>query len=110
MTMDRFEQELRQALQPQEPAPSFSARVLARIEQAPPTEQRLRNWFSIPWLRWASMALLCVILLAGFGYHYQQQKQRTRGEAMRQQVMTALHIAGAKLQLAQGRVQALSEQ
>jgi len=108
--MDRFEQELRDALQPRQPAPGFSARVLARIEEAPRSEQRLRNWFSVPRLRWASTGLLCAILLTGLGYHYQQQKQRARGEAMRQQVMTALHIAGAKLQLAQGKVQRLSEQ
>ena len=40
---------------------------------------------------------------------FQQERRRAEGEAARQQVMLALRITGAKMQLAEARVRHLSE-
>jgi negative regulator of sigma E activity len=107
--MDRLEQELRNALRRQEPAGDFTARVMARVAQEPE-----RGWwsrcFALPRLRWATAVALCIVILAGvLLYRGEQARKRAEGEAAKQQVMLALRIAGSKLQLAQAKVQRLSE-
>jgi hypothetical protein len=108
--MNRFEDELKNALQRQEAPDGFAERVLARTaEQAPrPLWPSLRgslgNLFAQPLLRWAALAAVCVALVVG-GVHYRNfQRERARGEAAKEQLLLALRIAGSKLQLARARV------
>ncbi len=105
--MDHLEQELRKALRRQDPGTDFSASVRERIERE---HRRKQGWLRIPPLRWAPAAVLCLAVLGGMGYRYEQQRQQTRGEAVRRQVTIALRIAGDKIRLAQDAVQGLSEQ
>jgi len=104
---DQFEYELKSALHRQEPPNGFTVRVLARLEQARPEPWR-QPWLRLPSLRWALACALGIAVFAG-GWMFQQERRRAEGEAARQQVMLALRITGAKMQLAEARVRHLSE-
>jgi hypothetical protein len=104
--MDDFEREIRNALRRQEPEAGFSERVWERIGQA--GRERRRKWFTVPALRWALLAGLCISVFGGLGYRYEQQ-QRAEGEAMRQEAITALQIAGDKIRLVQSSLQQISQ-
>jgi hypothetical protein len=79
--MDWLEQELTQALARQEPAPGFDGRVRARLHRRP------------QWLAVAAMVL--VTLGGGEAWRWHQ------GYAAKEQVMTAMRIAGGKLNFVQ---------
>ncbi|HWX91326.1 MAG TPA: hypothetical protein VNY29_01740 [Terriglobales bacterium] len=105
--MDHFEEQLRTALRREEPDANFSTGVLARLAEE---RDRVAWWrLRLPQLRFAiAMALLVAVF--GFGlYRYEQQRQRAAGRAARQQVMVALRIAGAKIHLAQTKVQGIAQ-
>jgi hypothetical protein len=122
--MKHFEDELRAALRPEQPAPDFAARVLERIAQLPAPEkkreklgwrQRIAEFFQPPQLKWAmagAMALLLVGLMIG-GYRYREQQRRqaeiAEGERAKEQVMLAMRIASHKLNVAQKKVQQTGE-
>jgi len=75
--MDWLEQELAQALARSEPAPGFERRVRARLHRAP---------------RWlAAAATVLVVAGAGEAWRWHQ------GQIAKDQVMTAMRIAGSKL-------------
>lgn len=107
--MDRFEEKLRDALRCQKPSHDFEPRVAARVSGA----ERHRSWWSSvvtwPQLRWATVATLGLLLFGGIAYQREEQLQRARGEAAKQQVMIALRIAGSKMKLARDKVQNLSQ-
>jgi hypothetical protein len=105
--MDHFEEQLRTALRREEPGANFSTSVLARLAEE---KDRLAWWrLRRPQLRLAiAMALLVAVLGLGL-YRYEQQRQRAAGRAARQQVMIALRIAGAKIHLAQTKVQHVAQ-
>jgi len=108
--MDRLEQELRNALRRKEPSGEFTATVLARAAQQARRDSSQRRWLSRPRLRWALAAVVCLVVFAGALLSRHEQKRRqAEGEAARQQVIVALRIAGAKMQLAQAKVRHLSE-
>jgi hypothetical protein len=95
--MTPFEEQLKQALARQEPSEDFTARVLAKVSsQRPPATARFWQWAAI------AAATLIIAGSAGFEHQYQQIR---RGEVAKQQLLTALRIAGTKLQFAQTRVQ-----
>jgi hypothetical protein len=100
--MERLEEELRKALQRQDPGEGFTQRVLRRAGEV---RQRM-PWWAGARLRWAAAAVLCVMLLSGWVY---REGRRAQGEAARRQAITALQIAGAKLRLAQTKVQNLGQ-
>lgn len=122
--MKRFEDELRTALRREQPAPDFAARVLERIAQLPVPEkprekigwrQRIAEFFQPPQLKWAltwAMALLLVGVMIG-GYRYREQQRRqaeiAEGERAKEQVMLAMRIASAKLNVAQRKVNETTE-
>ena len=77
--MDWLEQELTQALARKEPAPGFDGRVRARIYRRP--------------YKLAIAATILVMMGAGGEAAWRQH----RGQLTKEQVMTAMRIAGSKL-------------
>ena len=75
--MDWLEQELAQALARKEPAAGFDRRVRARMHRGP---------------RWLAIAAT-VLVMVGAGEAWRQRQ----GELAKDQVMTAMRIAGSKL-------------
>ncbi|MFL6215155.1 MAG: hypothetical protein ACJ74J_14820 [Blastocatellia bacterium] len=67
--MSRLDDELKVALQRQEPSPDFAARVLARINDAPAVQvkpslwQRLSGIFAMPAWRYAAVGAMAVLLI-----------------------------------------------
>ncbi|MBV8866121.1 MAG: hypothetical protein JO210_12070 [Acidobacteriaceae bacterium] len=105
--MNLFEDELRKAMERHEPSQDFTARILASVqedESKGPRSSRTLFWPS-NWhaghlrLAWAALLLIFV----GFiGYH--QHLRAVEGRAAKEQLLTAMHIAGAQLHAAQLRV------
>ena len=105
--MERFEQQLKDALGREEPPLGFAARVAARTR-----EQGRKSWWSRVFaarLRWATALAVCVVMLGGILVQRERQRERTEGEAAKQQVKLALQIAGSKVRLAQNMVQRINE-
>ena len=102
--MNELDDELRQALRRQEPPPGFAERVVRRVNE----QQPLRAAPVTPpsFMRWAAAAVLVAALGGGYQYRAVQQarEERARGEAAKEQVMQALRLAGAKLQVVQAAV------
>ena len=75
--MDWLEQELAQALARKEPAAGFDARVRARLHRRP---------------QWLAIAATILVMVGGGGAWRQHQ-----GQVAKEQVMTAMRIAGGEL-------------
>jgi hypothetical protein len=106
--MSRFEDELRKALQREEPPAGFSDRVLSRIASRParaPWWNALLRGFERPAARWAgAVALSLVLVVAGLRYQ-RDREMRAEGEHAKEQVMLALRITADKLQFVQEKIQ-----
>ena len=123
--------ELTHALRREEPSAGFADRVLNRVAEQPAAERHRPGRFgpgitggfkgSVPQgvdirenrsqlslLQWAAAAALVVAVAGGVNY-VAEQKERAEGEAARERVVLALHIAGAKLQLVQTKINQLHE-
>ena len=87
--MDWLEQELKQALARKEPDPGFDSRVRRQSRTMPRIVPRIGPHV-IP--RWVGVAAMLVIgIAAGEGY------RRHQGQVAKEQVMTAMRIAGDRL-------------
>lgn len=100
--MKPLEDDFRSHLRRKEPPEDFAARVLERIKHAPKRPSLLRRFLDAfskpPGLRWATAAALAIVL-AGAGYaRYRQQRVR-KGEMARAEVMLALRITSAQLNM-----------
>jgi hypothetical protein len=82
--MDWLEQELTQALARKELAPGFDGRVRARLHRRP---------------QWLAIAATILVMIGG-GQAWRQHQ----GQVAKEQVMTALRIAGSKLNRVQAQV------
>jgi hypothetical protein len=118
--MNRFDEELKLALRREEPSPDFTDRVMARVAELQKREKsrektgwlkRLAEFFQPPQMRWAMAGAMAVLLaIAGFGVHHRRESERKRlaeiaeGERAKEQVMLAMRIASAKLNVAQRKV------
>jgi hypothetical protein len=110
--MNRLDNELREALRRQDPGPDFTARVLAAAAAARPKESRWRtSWwrtfvagFGPARVRWATAGALACLLVVGGSLEYQEWQ----GRRAKQQLVLALHIAGAKLNLARDQVRQIN--
>jgi hypothetical protein len=119
--MSRLDDELKSIFRREEPSPDFADRVLARIalQEAAPQPAKSSWWRplldltqSLRWapqraqMRWALAGALAILLAgtAGFYRYREVQRERAEGEMARAQVMYALQIASAKLNVAQKKV------
>ncbi len=110
--MKSIEEELRAALRKQQPPEGFAARVMARVNTATPPKSA--RWTLIiafvrsPRWRWAVAGLAACLLLAAVVVHQRrEQRMKAQGELAKAQMMKALHIASAKLNLARRKVQGI---
>ncbi len=118
--MNRFDEELRHALRREEPSPDFTDRVMARIAELQKREKprektdwlrRLAEFFQPTRMKWATVGAMAVVLaIAAFGVNYRRVNERMRlaeiaeGERAKEQVMLAMRIASAKLNVARKKV------
>jgi hypothetical protein len=106
---NRMGELLRKSLQREEVPAGFADGVLIRAarQRAAAHDSHVPSWFRIfsqPLLRWAAFATISASLIGG-GIRYREvRREREEGEAAKQQLMLALHIAGSKLRLAKSKV------
>jgi len=118
--MNRFDEELKLALRREEPSPDFTDRVMARVAELQKREKpgeeagwlrRLAEFFQPPQMKWATAGAMAILLvIAGFVVHHRRESERKRlaeiaeGERAKEQVMLAMRIVSAKLNVAQKKV------
>ncbi|MFP5247440.1 MAG: hypothetical protein ACLGH0_12165 [Thermoanaerobaculia bacterium] len=95
-----LENDLRRALRRESPAPGFAGRVLDRIERA---ETRRRP----VWWRAAAASVTLAVLLGGYATH--RVAEQRRGERAKEQLLTAMRIAGEKVRYAQQEVRQIGD-
>jgi hypothetical protein len=93
--MREFEDELRSALQREDPAPGFAARVLARTRSNRAPRRT----------GWVAAAIAACVLLSVSGFEYRQYE----GRKAKRELLLALEIAGGKLNIAQKKISNLSQ-
>jgi hypothetical protein len=92
-----LENDLKRALRRQAPAPGFAGRVMQRIENEPAKKQRTPVWW-----RAAAASVTLAAILGGYATH--KVAEHRRGERAKEQVLTAMRIAGEKVRYAQQEV------
>ena len=95
-----LEKHLKSALGRKTPPPDFTARVMSAIgrdRRGQKGSPALHRWWR------AAAAVVMFTAIAG-GWTAHQVAQRRAGERARDEVMVALHIAGAKVHYAQQQV------
>jgi hypothetical protein len=118
--MNRFDDELKLALRREDPAPDFTDRVMARIAESRGREKsgqktdwlrRLMGFFHQPRMKWGMAGAMAVLLItAGLGVHARRENERRRlaeiaeGERAKEQVMLAMRIVSAKLNVAKKKI------
>ncbi|UWZ85053.1 hypothetical protein [Occallatibacter riparius] len=102
---DDFERELQEALEHRPAPPGLKRKIMERrAERHAP-----RPWFAVAsaalWMKLAA-TLVIVAILAGGGLEWRARKveEQRRGEAARQQVLTALRITGHALDKVQAKL------
>ncbi len=94
--MDWLEQELVNALARKEPSAGFDARVRARLHSRP---------------RWLATAATIVVMVgAGSAWREWREWREYRGQQAKEQVMTAMRIAGTKLNRVQMQLKGTEQQ
>ena len=97
-----IDHELQQALARTSPPSGFADRVLARLGEA--ETQRQLHWPATSTSRRIAAAVALTTALGGLTAHQVVEHRRAEGELARREVMTALHIASAKMRDAQRAV------
>lgn len=94
-----LENDLKRALRRQAPAPGFAGRVMQRIEtDAQPRRRPV-------WWRAAAASVTLAAILGGYATH--RVVEHRRGERAKEQVLTAMRIAGEKVRYAQQEVRGI---
>ena len=101
--MDGFEKELSESLLRRPAPPGLKGRILAERARRSAARQSDRR---VLWMRLAAMLAIVTILAGAAGWQWQRAEDRRRGEAARQQVITAMEITGRALNKIQDKVQA----
>jgi hypothetical protein len=96
-----LDHELHRALERTSAPEGFADRVLARLEQGQAPQ---RHRFTASILRRIAAAVILIAGLGGLTAHQIVEHRRTEGERARRELMTALHIASAKMRVAQRAV------
>jgi hypothetical protein len=93
--MEEFEQELRQAFERRPAPPSLKRKLMARRAES----RRPRNLqhHMLLWQRLAASLVLAALLGGAAEWVRHDREERRKGEAARQQVLTALRITGHAL-------------
>ncbi len=89
--VEEFEQELRQALERRPAPPSLKGKIMARRRGS-----KLGR-HAVLWQRLAASLVLAAMLGGAVEWERHVREERRRGEAAREQVMTALRITGHAL-------------
>jgi hypothetical protein len=92
--LDDWERLLRQELRLREAPAGFSERVMARLPRSSPSGTGNRRLW--PALQWVAAAVLLLVVASG-SYWKHQQEEQIAGERARNQLMTALRMAGSTL-------------
>lgn len=100
---DQFERELKEAFERRPAPPGLKTRIMAARRER---QQIRRHSHSLLWMRLAATLLIVAIIGGAVRWDYERIQERRRGEAARQQVLTALRITGHALQLVQQRLSA----
>ncbi|ABF43398.1 hypothetical protein Acid345_4398 [Candidatus Koribacter versatilis Ellin345] len=103
--MKDFEDQLREALRPDEVPAGFANRVLARLPEAYPAPPPRTLYRRVA--LWAAAVLVAAGTITGVQVEH-TRRERARGEEAREKVMLALRIAGTKLNKAQSHVREIS--
>jgi hypothetical protein len=90
--LDEFENELRQALERRPAPPGLKGRVIDQRNRR--RTLKLHNRMVI-WQRLAAILVLAAVL--GGGFMWREREERRKGEAAREQVLTALRITSRVL-------------
>jgi hypothetical protein len=93
-----LENDLKRALRRESPAPGFAGRVLQRIEAGERTKRPV-------WWRTAAASITLAAILGGYATH--KVVEHRRGERAKEQVLTAMRIAGQKVRYAQQEVRGI---
>ena len=129
---NRFDEELKLALRREEPSADFTDRLMARIAELPSPETKRKQetekegggtwWQKLvaslqpPQMKWAMAGAMAALLIASFvgvsRYRQHQLELRRQaeiaeaeeGQRAKEQVMFAMRIASAKLNVAQKKV------
>jgi len=106
--MKRIDGLLKTALRREDAPQGFADRVMVQLQQQKvQTSFERTPWFQVfsrPLLRWAAFAAVSASLIAGTVHYRNVRREQAKGEAAKQQLMLALHIASSKLQLARSKV------
>ena len=92
--MSRLDDELRYALRRKEPPEGFADRVMARLPVTMPARRPSMVW------RWVAAAAACLMVVAGTD----QYQQYRRGMEAKHQLLQALEITQAKLELVESKL------
>jgi len=104
--MTPVDEDLKAALARKEPPRGFAERVLEGIQrqQQPAGPGMTRGWwFSKAWA-WRLAPLAAALLLVTGGAMYREHERAVRGQAAKQELLTAVRIAGSKLHEARQHV------
>lgn len=106
--MSSFEDELRKAMERREPGENFTARILARVtrEESRKTRSSWAPFWQFTWQASYARVAWATALLLIFGglIAYRQHVRAAEGRLAKEQLLTAIHIAGTQLHEAQLRV------
>ncbi|MDQ3283709.1 MAG: hypothetical protein M3Q69_20090 [Acidobacteriota bacterium] len=94
-----LENDLKRALRREAPPAGFASRVMQRIESAEPERTRP------VWFRAAAASVLLAATLGGYVTH--RVIEQRKGELAKEQVLTAMRIAGEKVRYAREEVRAI---
>jgi hypothetical protein len=99
-----IEEQLRSALKREQPPAGFTQRVIDATRRGHAPRLSRQAWAPVVHSHWrAAAAVLMLTVLAG-AWSARQIAERREGERARDEVVFALHIAGAKVRYAQTQV------
>jgi hypothetical protein len=100
-----LEDDLKRALRRQAPPAGFAGRVLQRIEQEEAGRRQANRATRPAWWRAAAASVTLAAILGGYATH--RVAEYRRGEHAKEQVLTAMRIAGEKVRYAQQEVRGI---